>query len=116
MAQAVGKSMEPLIVEGDFLVFEKDIEGSKQNLIVLAEHHKIEDPDTNSSFTVKKYTSTKKPNIDTEWEHDGIVLKALNQDYEDILINPEDAENIQILAIVKGKYDPETQKIVSLKS
>ncbi|MCB1144383.1 MAG: DEAD/DEAH box helicase family protein [Leptospiraceae bacterium] len=116
IAEAVGKSMEPLIREGDYLIFDSNVVGTRQDRIVLAKCQNWTDPENNTSFTIKKYYSRKKVSRDTEWEHEGIELHPINPEYQKIVLQENDPEDsILILAFVVGKYDPETGMVVSLK-
>jgi SOS-response transcriptional repressor LexA len=98
VARAVGRSMEPLIHDGDFLVFRHSPVGTRQNKIVLAQYRGPADPETGGSFTVKKYTSEKRPDPDSDWRHTRIVLSPLNRDYEPIVIPEEEAQQFRIIA------------------
>jgi type III restriction enzyme len=98
VARAVGRSMEPTIHDGDFLVFRSNPVGTRQNKIVLAQYRGPADPETGGSFTVKKYASEKRPDADTDWRHARIVLSPLNRDYQPIAIPEEQAEHFRILA------------------
>ena len=98
VARAVGRSMEPTIHDGDFVVFRSHPAGTRQGKIVLAQYRGPADPDTGGSFTVKKYSSERRPDPDTEWQHERIVLSPLNRDYQPIVIPRDQAEDFQILA------------------
>ena len=116
IAQAVGRSMEDKIFDGDYLVFELYIPekgGSRNGKIVLAECNEWMDPETNSSFTIKKYFSEKESDSDTEWKHKRIVLEPLNPEFRPIEFtnNEGDMKKIKINAIVIGKYNLETKRI-----
>jgi hypothetical protein len=81
-----GRSIEPKLHHGDYCVFRANVGGTRNNKIVLVQHSSISDPDTGGSYTVKKYTSKKKYAEDGTWEHEEIVLKPLNAEYNDIVI------------------------------
>jgi type III restriction enzyme len=97
VTRAVGRSMEPVIHDGDLLVFRAHPTGTRQNKIVLAQYRGPSDPDTGGAYTVKKYTSTKSHQGET-WEHAGIVLSPLNREYAPIAIPPGEADDFRILA------------------
>ena len=59
VARAVGRSMEPTIRDGDFLVFRANPIGTRQGNIVLAQYRGLADPETGGVFTVKRYASEK---------------------------------------------------------
>ena len=59
IAQVVGKSMEPTIKDGSWCLFRPDQGGSRNGKIVLVESRRITDPETQMSFTIKRYHSEK---------------------------------------------------------
>ena len=90
VAQVVGHSMEPRIPDGSYCLFDSPVVGSRNDRIVLVQHHSIEDPDHGGRYTVKRYESKKRiysEESQEAWEHESIVLKPLNKDYEDIAIS-----------------------------
>ena len=90
VVQAKGKSMEPRIPDGSLCVFRANVVGSRQNKIVLVQHRGLYDPDHNGSYTIKTYTSEKKYDKETgQWQHERIVLKPLNPDYNPIVIEED---------------------------
>jgi type III restriction enzyme len=98
VARAVGRSMEPTIHDGDFIVFRSNPVGTRQGKIILAQYRGPADPDTGGSFTVKKYSSEKRPDPETDWRHTRIVLSPINRDYQPILVPEDQAEHFRILA------------------
>ena len=69
--RAIGRSMEPSIRDGDYIVFRAKPAGTRQGKIVLAQYRGPADPDTGGAFTVKRYSSEK---VIQSWqEHDGEV-------------------------------------------
>ena len=90
VVQAKGKSMEPRIPDGSLCVFRANVVGSRQNKIVLVQHRGLYDPDHNGSYTIKTYTSEKTYDRETgQWQHERIVLKPLNPDYNPIVIEED---------------------------
>ena len=59
VCRAVGRSMEPTIRDGDYVVFRAKPVGTRQGKIVLAQYRGPADPDTGGAFTVKRYSSEK---------------------------------------------------------
>lgn len=59
IAQVVGKSMEPTIKDGSWCLFRPDQGGTRNGKIVLVESRKISDPETQASYTIKRYHSEK---------------------------------------------------------
>lgn len=98
VAQAVGRSMEPAIYDGDLLVFRANPTGTRQDKIVLAQYRGPTDPETGGSFTVKRYSSEKRDAEDGEWQHTHIVLSPLNKDFARIVIPAERADEFRIVA------------------
>ena len=98
IAKVVGHSMEPLIPDNSYCIFSSEVIGSRQERIVLVQHHSIHDSDTGGSYTVKKYTSKKKHKPDETWEHEEIMLLPLNKAYEPIIISSKQAADFKIIA------------------
>ncbi|MFH1227267.1 MAG: DNA/RNA helicase domain-containing protein [Planctomycetota bacterium] len=98
VAKVVGHSMEPRIPGSSHCVFRKYIGGSRQGLIVLAQHHEIHDPETGGSYTVKKYQSEKKVNDDGTWQHTKIILESINKEYGVIDLSKYQEDEIKIIA------------------
>lgn len=95
VVRASGKSMEPRIADGSLCVFRTNVVGSRNNKIVLVQHHSLFDPDHSGNFTIKIYTSQKAYDHDTgEWIHEKIVLKPLNSDYEPIILAEDDSYQV----------------------
>ena len=103
VARAVGRSMEPRIYDGDFLVFRSKPVGSRQGKIVLVQYHELADPETGGSYTVKRYRSEKSPSVEGEWKHTKITLEPLNPEFKPIILEPEDEGAIQVIAEYLGK-------------
>jgi len=97
VAQVVGKSMEPRIPDGSYCLFQKSVAGTRQNKIVLVKLRSSLDPESGERFTVKQYSSEK---VETEegWRHMRIELRPVNPDYEVIVVDPQESEQLQVLA------------------
>lgn len=96
--KVVGESMNKRVPNGSICIFKKDSGGSRSGKIVLVENRDIHDPDFNSGFTVKTYSSQK--SITEEgWEHTEIVLKPNSYDdsFEDIIIDKESGEGMKVV-------------------
>jgi hypothetical protein len=84
----VGRSMEPLIPDGSLCAFRANVVGSRQNKRLLIE--KFDETDFASRYTVKRYTSVKKPGADGEdFEHQRIRLEPLNPDFDAFDLAPD---------------------------
>jgi SOS-response transcriptional repressor LexA len=103
VARAVGRSMEPRIYEGDFLVFRSNPVGSRQGKIVLVQYRGPADPETGGSFTVKRYRSEKAFSPDGSWRHTKIMLEPLNPEFQPIVFETENEGEIQVIAEYLGK-------------
>ncbi len=97
VVRAVGRSMEPTIYDSDLLVFRKDPQGSRQGKIVLVQYRGPADPETGGSYTVKKYSSQKVADGDSEWRHEKIVLMPLNKSYQAIVLPPQEDGDFRVL-------------------
>jgi DUF2075 family protein len=75
VAQVVGESMNRKIPNGSWCLFKQDQGGSRNDKIVLVQSQNIQDPETGSRFTVKRYRSEKLQSDDDSWEHQKIVLQ-----------------------------------------
>jgi type III restriction enzyme len=98
VCRVVGRSMEPIIRDGNYAVFRARPTGTREGKIVLAQYRGAADPDTGGAFTVKRYSSEKTAAEDGGWRHTRVVLSPLNPDYEPIVVSPDEAEDIQIVA------------------
>lgn len=106
VARAVGRSMEPGINDGDFLVFRANPVGTRNGRTVLAQYRGPADPETGGSFTVKRYSSEKVATDEGGWRHTRIVLSPTNREFDAIVIPEKDAEDFRIVAefvtVLKG--------------
>ena len=93
-----GESMNKRIPNGSICLFKKYDGGSKSGRIFLIEKRDLQDPDFNSGFTVKTYSSQKSI-IEETWGHTEIVLKPnSNEDrYKDIILDEESAKGMKIV-------------------
>jgi len=98
VCRAVGRSMEPGIRDGDYLVFRAKPSGTRQGKIVLAQYRGPADPETGGAFTVKRYSSEKEGDGEGGWRHRRVVLSPTNPDYQPIVLTRDDAEHVVILA------------------
>jgi type III restriction enzyme len=98
VCRAVGRSMEPTIHDGDYLIMRANPTGTRQGKIVLAQYRGPADPETGGSFTVKQYSSKKEINSDGSWRHTKVTLSPTNPSYAPILLSARDAESAEIIA------------------
>ena len=100
--QAVGDSMEPLISDGDYCVFRNNIIGSRNEKIVLVQHHGHYDADNGGRYSIKKYTSKKSYDEFGNWMHEEILLKPINKSYNPIVISEEDSNEFCVIGEFVG--------------
>jgi len=98
ISQIHGHSMEPLIPDGSYCLFKYGVVGSRNGRIVLVKKSGYEDPDTQASFTIKRYYSQKTSQSEFDWEHEKIELKPENTDYPVLIIEPDEAEDFVVIA------------------
>jgi len=94
----IGESMNRVIPNGSICLFKTYNGGSRNGKIVLVENMDIQDPDFNSAFTIKTYSSEKIANADS-WAHTSIVLRPNSYDskYKNIVIQEEQAQNMRVV-------------------
>lgn len=97
----IGASMNRIIPDGSICVFKPYTGGTRNGKIVLVESRDIQDPDFNSAFTIKTYSSEKSVSEES-WGHTSIVLRPNSYDnsYQDIVITEENAGEMRIV----GEY------------
>ena len=105
MIKAKGHSMEPLIHDGEYCVFNTSVTGSRQDKIVLVQHYNYYDEDLAGAYSIKKYNSKKINDEFGNWQHEKIELLPLNKDYDPIIINVEDAEEFRVIGEFVGIID-----------
>jgi len=96
--KVVGESMNRVISNGSICLFKKYSGGTRNGKIVLVENIDYQDPDFNSAFTIKTYSSEKI--VDEEgWRHTSIVLRpnSYNNNYENIIINEDNGSEMRVV-------------------
>ena len=107
VVRAVGHSMEPRINDGDYCVFQANPAGSRQGKIVLAQHRGYVDEENAGAYSIKEYSSEKSFNEDGYWQHEKIVLKPYNRDYDPIELTPDDIDDFRVVGEFIGIIRPE---------
>lgn len=94
----IGESMNRVIPNGSICLFKTYTGGSRNGKILLIEYRDIQDPDFNSAFTIKTYTSEKNI-MDENREHFSIVLRPNSYDssYQNIIIDDENAAEMRVV-------------------
>ncbi len=91
VSQVRGRSMEPRIPDGAYCAFQGPVTGTRNGRIVLVALKDFTDPEHGGRYTVKVYTSQKRPADDAEWRHERIVLRPANKaEFEPIELSPDD--------------------------
>lgn len=90
--------MNRVIPNNSICLFKHYKGGTRDGKIVLVENSDIQDPDFNSAFTIKTYSSEKEI-TDEGWKHTSIILRpnSYNPSYENIIINEENGSNMRIV-------------------
>ena len=97
MAQVVGRSMEPAIPDGAWCLFSAPVTGTRQGKTVLVQLRDEHDPETGQRYTVKRYQSEKMPDGES-WRHSRVTLRPVNPEFEPIVIEHVDEDQIQVVA------------------
>ncbi len=94
----IGESMNKVIPNNSICIFKKNVTGSRSGKILLIENSDSFDPDFNSAFTVKTYSSEKTV-TEEGWQHNSIVLKPNSYDdsFKSIIINEENSSDMRII-------------------
>ena len=98
ISQIHGHSMEPLIPDGSYCLFKYGVVGSRNGRVVLVKKSGYEDPDTQASFTIKRYYSQKTAQSEFEWEHEKIELIPENKKYPVLTVDPDEADDFVVIA------------------
>ena len=100
VAQVKGRSMEPEIADGSYVLFRPVPAGSRQGRRLLIRHRGIEDAETGGQFTVKVYSSEKTFEDDGTLRHVSITLKPVNPEYQPIVLTAEDEGDVRAIGEV----------------
>ncbi|MBK9722837.1 MAG: DUF3427 domain-containing protein [Saprospiraceae bacterium] len=94
----IGESMNRVIPNGSICLFKPYTGGSRNGKIVLVEYRDQQDPDFNSCFSIKTYSSEKSVSEET-WGHESIVLRPNSYDnsYQNIIITEENAAGMRVV-------------------
>ena len=98
VARVVGRSMEPVINDGDLCVFRANPAGSRQGKTVLVQYRGASDPETGGAFTVKRYHSKKLVREGGSWEHEQITLEPLNGEFQPIVLTAKEEGDVAVAA------------------
>jgi superfamily II DNA or RNA helicase/SOS-response transcriptional repressor LexA len=96
--RVTGESMNRIIPNDSICLFKKYFTGSRSGKILLLENRDSFDPDFNSAFTVKTYSSEKTVS-EEGWKHNSIILKPNSYDssFKNIIIDEENGNEMRII-------------------
>ena len=96
--KVTGESMNRIIPSGSICLFKKYSAGSRNGKILLIENRDSYDPDFNSAFTVKIYSS-EKTITEEGWQHNSILLKpnSFDSKFESLIINEENSNEMRVV-------------------
>ncbi len=100
VCKVIGESMNKIIPNGAYCLFKQYTGGSRNGEIVLVQNYNKQDPDFRSSYTVKKYFSTKQTDVDL-WRHQSITLKPYSFDpkFQPIILQDDAIEHLNVCGI-----------------
>ena len=100
VCKVVGESMNKVIPNGSYCLFQKDTGGSREGKIVLVESTYIQDADFGSGYTVKEYHSKKNSSAEN-WLHESITLKPLSfeLEYENLELDSDNLVDFRVKGI-----------------
>ena len=90
--------MNRIIPNDSICIFKKYFAGSRNGKILLIENRDAYNPDFNSAFTVKTYSSEKVVSEDG-WKHSAIVLKpnSFDKSYKNLILDEDNSNNMRII-------------------
>jgi SOS-response transcriptional repressor LexA len=96
--RVIGESMNKIISNNSICLFKKYFAGSRSGKIILIENKDSYDPDFNSTFTVKTYSSEKTVS-EEGWQHNSIILKpnSFDKGFKNIIIDEENSNEMRII-------------------
>jgi uncharacterized protein len=108
VAQVIGESMNRRIPNGSWCLFRANPQGTRNGKIVVAQHRSISDPESEGSYTVKRYSSKKEQSIGGEWRHTSLELEpdSTNSSFKSLVFGPESAGAVSIVAEFIGVLEP----------
>jgi len=98
--RVVGESMNKIIPNGSICLFKKYQGGSRNGLIVLAQHTDRQDADFGSQYTVKEYHSAKYQD-EEGWHHQAITLtpKSNVSSYQPLRLADDELSSFSVIGI-----------------
>lgn len=100
VAQVIGKSMEPLIKDGAYCLFQSKAPQLKSDMIGLFQLHQADDPEHGGGYTVKRLKLSTRTDPEEGWQRVATLLPE-NPAFDPISVNGEDvtfvAEFLEVL-------------------
>lgn len=98
--QFIGGSMDKVIPDGAYCLFEKYEGGPRNGLICLVESDNFLDPDFKAHYMIREYTSKKTVTKDG-WKHQEIVLfpRSYSTEYEPIILRNEETIDLRVIGV-----------------
>lgn len=102
VAQAVGRSMEPLIRDQDYCLFRAYEGGTRQDRDVLTMLLDERDPETGMSFTLKRYHRKGERIAGKEEQEIEVELRSLNSEVPSLPLRVRDENELKTIAWFLG--------------
>jgi len=94
------------------------VAGSRAGKILLVQLCTISDPETGGAYTVKEYRSMKVEDIEAgdqaSWTHTTIQLVPHNKAFQSIWINPDQVDELRVIAELVHVIPQKTVGVVEL--
>lgn len=96
--KVIGESMNKVIPNNSICIFKKNVTGSRTGKILLIENRDSFDPDFNSAFTVKTYSSEKTVS-EEGWAHNSIELRpnSFDENFNHIVLTEDNTKEMRIV-------------------
>ncbi len=100
VARVVGRSMEPTIHDGEYVLFSKKVPSDLENeTVVLAQYGGLVDADTAASFTVKRIRRVAGPRrSEPKWAR--VELVPDNPNFDTVVIEPDRFTDLDVVAVL----------------
>jgi type I restriction enzyme R subunit len=96
VAQVIGKSMVPLIPDGAWCLFTREVAGSRYGRTLLIQSSEWND--LGGGFTIKKYGRPPQETREGEARAGVVLLHPANPEFEPIPIDEDNADQIRVIA------------------
>ena len=93
VAQVVGKSMEPLIKDGAYCLFQSKAPQLKNDMIGLFQLHQADDPEHGGGYTVKRLRLSTRTDSEEGWQRVATLMPE-NPAFDPISVSGEDVKFI----------------------